>query len=124
VRERPGLPARALLGLIGFYRQGISPLLGPRCRFTPTCSEYALEAVSVHGAGRGSRLALVRIAKCAPWHRGGIDLVPEPGHSRTRGTAQHPHSSDTGAGPAAADRSAVAPRPTVGRTPPQEARVA
>jgi len=79
--------ARALLGLIGFYRRGISPLLGPRCRFTPSCSEYAQEAVQVHGAARGGWLAVVRIAKCAPWHRGGIDLVP--------GTAQPAHSSGT-----------------------------
>jgi len=79
--------ARALLGLIGFYRRGISPLLGPRCRFTPTCSEYAQEAVQRHGAARGGWLAVVRIAKCAPWHRGGIDLVP--------GTAQAAHSSGT-----------------------------
>ena len=85
------VPARALLGAIGFYRRGISPLLGPRCRFTPTCSEYALEAVQVHGAARGAWLAVVRIAKCAPWHRGGIDLVPA-----SRGTAQLIHSSDTG----------------------------
>ncbi|SDP26903.1 hypothetical protein SAMN05660199_03532 [Klenkia soli] len=88
------LPARALLGAIGFYRRGISPLLGPRCRFTPTCSEYAQEAVQVHGAARGAGLAVVRIVKCAPWHRGGIDLVPAP--RRSRGTAQLIHSSDTG----------------------------
>ncbi|SCX58918.1 hypothetical protein SAMN03159343_3862 [Klenkia marina] len=87
--------ARALLGLIGFYRRGISPLLGPRCRFTPTCSEYAQEAVQVHGAARGGWLAAVRIAKCAPWHRGGVDLVPA-----ARGTAQLIHSSDTGVRPA------------------------
>ncbi len=82
--------ARALLGLIGFYRRGISPLLGPRCRFTPTCSEYAQEAVQLHGAARGGWLTVVRIAKCAPWHRGGIDLVPG-----TAGTAQPAHSSGT-----------------------------
>lgn len=86
--------ARALLGLIGFYRRGISPLLGPRCRFTPTCSEYAQEAVQVHGAARGGWLTVVRIAKCAPWHRGGIDLVP--------GTAQLLHSSGTASPPSPA----------------------
>ena len=85
--------SRALLGLIGFYRRGISPLLGPRCRFTPTCSEYAQEAVQLHGAARGAWLAVVRIAKCAPWHRGGVDLVPAP--RRSPGTAQLVHSSDT-----------------------------
>ncbi|MEI4271647.1 membrane protein insertion efficiency factor YidD [Klenkia sp. LSe6-5] len=102
--------ARALLGLIGFYRRGISPLLGPRCRFTPTCSEYAQEAVQVHGAARGLGLAVVRIAKCAPWHRGGVDLVPPRPPARS-GTAQLIHSSDTGT-------------PSPDPAPPSEARVA
>ena len=68
--------ARALLAVVGFYQRAISPALPPRCRFQPTCSAYAAEAIAVHGAGRGSWLALRRLLKCAPWHPGGLDLVP------------------------------------------------
>jgi len=68
--------ARALLAVVGFYQRAISPALPPRCRFQPTCSAYAAEAITVHGAGRGSWLALRRLLKCAPWHPGGLDLVP------------------------------------------------
>ena len=68
--------ARALLAVVGFYQRAISPAFPPRCRFQPTCSAYAAEAIAVHGAGRGSWLALRRLLKCAPWHPGGLDLVP------------------------------------------------
>ena len=85
--------ARALLHAVGFYSRAISPALPPRCRFHPTCSAYAAEAVAVHGAGRGSWLALVRLAKCAPWHPGGVDLVPPAG--RTGGTGPTARSSRT-----------------------------
>ncbi|MHB1434447.1 MAG: membrane protein insertion efficiency factor YidD [Streptosporangiaceae bacterium] len=64
------------MGLIWFYRTLISPLLPPRCRFYPSCSAYALEAVRVHGAGRGSWLAVRRLGKCQPFHPGGLDPVP------------------------------------------------
>ena len=67
-----------LLGLIGFYRYAISPLMGRNCRFHPTCSEYALEAVEQHGAVRGGWLALKRVGRCHPFHPGGYDPVPEP----------------------------------------------
>ncbi len=77
--------ARALLAVVGFYQRAISPALPPRCRFQPTCSAYAAEAVAVHGAGRGSWLALRRLLKCAPWHPGGLDLVPP---ARTPGTVR------------------------------------
>jgi putative membrane protein insertion efficiency factor len=59
-----------------FYRKFISPLRPPSCRFSPTCSQYALEAIDVHGPLKGSWLATVRICKCHPFHRGGIDNVP------------------------------------------------
>jgi uncharacterized protein len=72
------LPARLLVGLISGYRMFISPLLGPRCRFYPSCSAYALEAIRVHGAGRGSWLAMRRLSKCHPFHPGGLDPVPPP----------------------------------------------
>jgi putative membrane protein insertion efficiency factor len=68
-----------LLGVIRFYSRAISPALPPRCRFYPTCSAYAAEAITRHGAGRGSWLALRRLLKCGPWHPGGVDLVPGAG---------------------------------------------
>jgi uncharacterized protein len=68
--------ARALLSVVRFYQRAVSPALPPRCRFAPTCSAYAVEAIEVHGAGRGSWLALRRLLKCAPWHPGGYDPVP------------------------------------------------
>jgi putative membrane protein insertion efficiency factor len=67
---------RALLAVIGFYSRAVSPALPPRCRFYPTCSAYAAEAIGVHGALRGSWLAVRRLVKCAPWHPGGVDFVP------------------------------------------------
>jgi putative membrane protein insertion efficiency factor len=65
-----------LVGLLTGYRRFISPLLGPRCRFYPSCSAYALEAVQLHGALRGSWLAARRLGRCHPFHPGGIDPVP------------------------------------------------
>ena len=61
---------------IYFYRYAISPLIGPRCRFYPTCSTYAVEAIKLHGALKGGWLALKRIARCHPWSEGGEDPVP------------------------------------------------
>lgn len=65
-----------LKGLIRGYQIFISPLLGPRCRFTPTCSQYALEAIEKYGAWKGSFLAIKRICRCHPWNPGGYDPVP------------------------------------------------
>ena len=62
--------------IIHFYRQFISPLKMPCCRFVPTCSEYALEAIKKYGAIKGSWLAIKRILKCHPFHKGGYDPVP------------------------------------------------
>jgi len=75
-RERPSPAARFLMLLLTGYRTFISPLLGPRCRFYPSCSAYALEAVQVHGALRGSWLAARRLSRCHPFHAGGLDPVP------------------------------------------------
>jgi hypothetical protein len=67
---------KILLAAIGFYRRFVSPLKPPCCRFVPTCSEYALLAVEKYGAYKGGFMALKRICKCHPWHRGGYDPVP------------------------------------------------
>ena len=69
--------ARLLTLMIRGYRRFLSPLMAPHCRFHPTCSAYALEAVRVHGAFVGSWLAMRRIARCHPWNPGGVDPVPE-----------------------------------------------
>ncbi|MCS6787479.1 MAG: membrane protein insertion efficiency factor YidD [Thiobacillaceae bacterium] len=68
--------ARLLIGAIRAYQYLLSPWLGNQCRFTPTCSEYAREAIARHGALRGTWLALRRVARCHPWHPGGHDPVP------------------------------------------------
>jgi putative membrane protein insertion efficiency factor len=68
--------ARALVLPVRFYQRFISPLLPPSCRFYPSCSAYAVEALTVHGALRGSWLTLRRLARCGPWHPGGLDPVP------------------------------------------------
>lgn len=65
-----------LIAMIRFYRKYLSPLKPPCCRFIPTCSEYALEAVSKYGAWKGGWLAVKRICKCHPFHKGGYDSVP------------------------------------------------
>lgn len=78
---RPSPVALVLTWLITAYRTVISPLLGPRCRFYPSCSAYALEAIRVHGAARGSWLATRRLSRCHPFHPGGLDPVP-PAKSR------------------------------------------
>ena len=67
---------RLILALIAGYRLLLSPLLGPNCRFYPTCSAYAAEAIDTHGVLRGTWLAVKRISKCHPWHPGGVDFVP------------------------------------------------
>lgn len=69
-------PARLLVGSIILYRRFVSPWLPPTCRYEPSCSAYALEAIRLHGAVRGSVMALKRIARCHPWAPGGIDKVP------------------------------------------------
>ena len=67
---------RLLLALIRGYRYMLSPWWGSQCRFSPTCSEYAMAAIQRHGAMRGTWLAVCRISKCHPWHPGGFDPVP------------------------------------------------
>ncbi|MCD6118327.1 membrane protein insertion efficiency factor YidD [bacterium] len=67
---------RLLIALIRFYRARISPLTPPTCRFKPSCSTYALEAIEKHGAIKGLWLAIKRVMKCNPFHPGGYDPVP------------------------------------------------
>lgn len=70
------LPKRFLLALLRFYKREISPYLPPSCRFVPTCSEYAMQAVTKYGAVKGGYLAIRRILRCHPFHPGGYDPVP------------------------------------------------
>lgn len=66
-----------LLGMVRAYRYFLSPMLPPACRFVPSCSEYAVEALEKHGAWRGGYLSARRVCRCHPWHPGGFDPVPE-----------------------------------------------
>lgn len=70
------VPRWILMGLLIGWRTVVSPLYGPVCRFYPSCSAYALEAVTVHGAVRGSWLTVRRLVRCNPFHAGGVDHVP------------------------------------------------
>lgn len=74
--RRPGFVARGAMACILFYQKYISPLFPPCCIYTPTCSEYALQAVRKYGFLRGSYLAAKRILRCHPFHEGGYDPVP------------------------------------------------
>lgn len=76
---------RLLTVLIRGYQYLISPFLGNHCRFHPTCSSYAIEAVEVHGAARGVWLAMRRLGRCHPWHAGGYDPVPDKADQGTHG---------------------------------------
>jgi len=71
------LPARAASALISVYRLGISPLIGPRCRFWPSCSEYGQQALARHGLIRGLWLTGARLVRCHPWNEGGVDPLPD-----------------------------------------------
>jgi hypothetical protein len=82
------LAARGAIFLIVLYRHTVSPMRMPTCRFSPTCSEYAVEALTEYGLIRGGWLTVVRLLKCGPWHRGGWDPIPE------RRGAAHVHSED------------------------------
>lgn len=79
----------ALTALVRVYQWTLAPALGANCRFMPSCSDYAIEAIRCHGAGHGGWLALRRILRCHPWGAWGYDPVPE---ARTAGGAEHPRS--------------------------------
>jgi putative membrane protein insertion efficiency factor len=86
--------ARLLVLPIRAYQLLISPLLGPRCRFYPSCSAYAITALTRHGALRGSYLALRRLGRCHPWNPGGLDPVP-PTRSGIAPSSPAPHGART-----------------------------
>ena len=71
-----GLPSRLLIEALRGYRRWVSPMVGPACRFHPSCSQYASEAIERYGAWRGIWLGLCRIGRCHPLHPGGLDPVP------------------------------------------------
>ena len=92
--RKAGPVARVLLVPIRIYRKFISPALPPTCRFEPSCSAYAVEALTTHGALRGSWLTVRRLLRCGPWHPGGYDPVP-PRHT----DLDEPAANIDGAGP-------------------------
>lgn len=98
-----------LMGLIRVYQWTISPLLGPVCRYYPSCSHYGFEAVRVHGAVKGSALTAWRILRCNPWSPGGVDHVPPRKrpvwHQRLRALVQ----PTTATGSTAAGQTSVGP---------------
>jgi putative membrane protein insertion efficiency factor len=76
---------RVLMTLVKAYRMLLSPWLGSSCRFEPTCSVYALQALDRFGAGKGSFLTLARLGRCHPWCQGGMDPVPDDAASSSHG---------------------------------------
>ncbi len=81
-----GIPRLVAIGLLIAYRKVVSPLYGPVCRFYPSCSAYALEAVTVHGFLRGTWFASRRLTRCHPWNAGGVDHVPPGGRHFREGS--------------------------------------
>jgi len=93
--ERANPASTVALGLIKAYQYGIRPMLGQRCRFFPSCSEYTAEAIGSYGVIRGASMGAKRLAKCHPWHAGGYDPVPEKSAAQTTQTsAARPVSSN------------------------------
>lgn len=74
---RPSIPAKALLGLIQLYKWTLSPFIGRQCRYLPTCSSYAADAIRAHGAWAGGWMTAARLCRCHPWGGAGYDPAPE-----------------------------------------------
>ena len=85
--QRTSLGARALMILIRVYQKILSPFMGGSCRFYPSCSHYGYEAIEVHGALKGSWMAVKRVGRCQPFHEGGLDPVPPSASSEAGGAA-------------------------------------
>ena len=92
---RPSWPRRSVAAPIVLYRRFLSPLKpAPSCRFHPTCSAYAVEAVHVHGVFRGLAMAIWRVLRCHPFHPGGFDPVPPVRHAPLVVTGRHGHAAE------------------------------
>jgi len=78
------IPSSTAVALVRTYQLTVSPLIGPNCRFWPSCSDYAIEAFRLHGVVHGGGLAARRILRCHPWNPGGVDPVPRPGADESR----------------------------------------
>jgi putative membrane protein insertion efficiency factor len=88
------LVRQTLIALLRFYKRFVSPLLGQHCRFHPSCSEYAMQALDIHGVFKGSWLTLKRLARCQPFCEGGLDPVPPRKQAPQCGThCDHSHKS-------------------------------
>jgi hypothetical protein len=95
--DRPATPAvLALKGAVIAYQWTLRPFLGSHCRFHPSCSHYALEALSTHGALRGAAMTGARILRCNPWHPGGYDPVPPPRSHRRPAAGAAPGAASEG----------------------------
>lgn len=108
----PGRPVQLLLAGIAGYQRLISPLLGARCRFAPSCSAYAADALRIHGLGRGGWLAIRRLSRCHPFHPGGHDPVPPgPRGSAARSATMEasPSGSDHDLSPSTRSRAGALP---------------
>jgi uncharacterized protein len=97
--QRPGPAARALAMLVVGYRRTLSPLLGPRCRFAPSCSAYAVEALRTHGALWGLALTAWRLLRCQPFGTPGYDPVPPVGEARQAFRRRRDAGGDAGVSP-------------------------
>ncbi len=89
-----GIATAMLIAPIRLYQMTLSPVMGNVCRYTPSCSRYAVEALQKHGPVKGLMLAAARIMRCNPWHAGGWDPVPEPGLQYGHNPAQEPDKQD------------------------------
>jgi putative membrane protein insertion efficiency factor len=112
VRFLVRLPARLVVALLRVWQYLVSPTYGPTCRFYPSCSAYALEAVDRHGLVRGGWLALRRLGRCHPWNPGGVDPVPTRVRLLPLGTPAGDEADPTTTTPAA---------PAAGHRPPRRA---
>ena len=111
------LPALAVVGLLRVWQLLVSPVYGQTCRFYPSCTAYALEAVDRHGLVRGGWLAVRRLARCHPWNPGGVDLVPA---SRVRPSAE-PQAPATAIADDAGDTTIIPAASVADHRPPRRA---